>query len=82
MTEYEHKLLRMAQDRAFKRNRILRQKVIGVIICIVAIVFWWIMSEGWGQFEYGLIAGPTVLIGLYVVCTKKDLADELERENR
>lgn len=82
MTEYEHKMLRAEQNKIFARNRILRQKLWGIIICLLAILFWAIMSYGWGQFEYGIIAGPAVVLGLYVICTKKDLADELEKGAR
>ena len=77
MTEYEHKLLRIAQDRAFRRNMMLQQKIVGIIICLVAIIGWWCLSEFYGQFEWGIMAAVLIAYGLWMVCTKKNIRKEL-----
>ena len=47
-----HKYWRKKQDEAFERNAVLRQKMWGIIICLLVIVFqaasdsiWWFMES-------------------------------------
>ena len=50
--EASHKYWRKKQDELFERNAIYRQKIMGVIICILVIIFqaasdsiWWFMES-------------------------------------
>jgi len=76
MTEYEHKLLRMAQDREFERNMMRQQKLVGIILCLLSIGIWWYLSDRYGQFEWGLMAAVGIWLGLYLICTKKNIRKE------
>ena len=76
MTEIERRLARQEQDRLFRRNKMLQQKLVGIIICMVAVIAWWVLSDKYGQFEWGIMAGVFVWLGLYLILTKKNVREE------
>ena len=64
---------RKEQNRIFKRNAHLRQKIYAVIFCLVVIGFYaWLMSYDPVQMWHGFILVPLVLIGLYYLVTPKN----------
>lgn len=67
-------------DRMFERNMMIKQKIHGVIICLLAIVGAWWLSEYYGQTEYFLLAVGIVAYGLYLICTKDNLEKELREQ--
>lgn len=74
-----HRELRAKQDELFKRNRMIRQKIVGVLICLTTIAGWWFLADHYEQFEYILIAAPFIWLGLYAILTKRDLMEEEKR---
>lgn len=76
MSDMERRLLRQEQDRLFERNMMLQQKIVGIIICLVAIIGWWWLSEFYGQFEWGIMAAVFIWLGLYLICTRKNIRKE------
>lgn len=76
MTEIERRLARQEQDRLFRRNKMLQQKLAGIIICLASIIGWWVLSDEYGQFEWGIMAAVGLWLGLYLILTKKDIREE------
>ena len=76
MSDMERRLLRQEQDRLFERNMMLQQKIVGIIICLVAIIGWWWLSEFYGQFEWGIMSAVFIWLGLYLICTRKNIRKE------
>ena len=76
MSDMERRLLRQEQDRLFERNMMLQQKIVGIIICLVAIIGWWWLSEFYGQFEWGIMASVFIWLGIYLICTRKNIRKE------
>lgn len=68
------------QDELFNRNMMIKQKIHGVIICLLSIVGAWWLSEYYGQTEYFLLAVGIVAYGLYLICTKDNLEKELREQ--
>ena len=79
LRELRHREARARQDELFKRNRMIKQKIVGVLICLVTIAGWWLLAEHYEQFEYILIAAPFIWLGLYAILTKRDLMEEEKR---
>lgn len=76
----KRRIARMEQDRLFERNMMLRQKLIGILICLLAIAGWWFLSNFYGQFEYGIMAAIFIGTGLWVLLTDRNLQREMEEE--
>ena len=70
-------ILRQEQDEAFYRMEMARQKLYGVLICLLTIAGWWFLSARYGQFEHGLLAAPMLWLGFYLILTKKNWHREL-----
>lgn len=68
---------RQEQDRIFKRNAHIRQKIYGVLICLFSLASWWYLSEVYAQFEHGLIASVAFLFGVHLILTKRNYPWEM-----
>lgn len=79
LRELRHREARARQDELFKRNRMIKQKIAGALICLVTIAGWWSLAEHYEQFEYILIEAPFIWLGLYAILTKRDLMEEEKR---
>ena len=88
LSENYKRALRMADtivakkklDRMFERNMMIKQKIHGVIICLLSTICAWWLSEFYGQTEYFLLAVGLVLYGIYLICTKENLEKALREQ--
>lgn len=81
--EIRHQLARMEQDRIFIRNAHIRQKIWGAAMSLVCIALWaYIMTGGCKYVLYGVIVVPIVLVGCWLILTKKNIAWETIEEIR
>ena len=75
--EAELIIKRQEQDRLFYQNEMARQKIYGIIVCLLTIAAWWFLSARYGQFEHGITAAPFLYIGFYLILTKKNWYREM-----
>ena len=65
----ELQILRQKQEQKIYRAEMIRQKIEGALICIFAIILWWVFSV-LGSFEIGgVIAGGFLFSGIYLIFT-------------
>jgi hypothetical protein len=70
---------RARQDRQFERNMMIKQKLHGIVVCLVSIIAAWDLSEHYGQTEYFILAGLFVAYGIYLICTKQNFEKQLRK---
>lgn len=81
--EIRHQLALMEQDRIFIRNAHIRQKIWGAAMSLVCIALWaYIMTGGCKYVFYGVIVVPIVLVGCWLILTKRNIAWETIEEIR
>ena len=81
--EIRNQLARMEQDRIFIRNAHIRQKIWGVAMSLVCIALWaHIMTGGCKYVLYGVIVVPIVLVGCWLILTKKNIVWQTIEEIR
>ena len=81
--EIRHQLALMEQDRIFIRNAHIRQKIWGVAMSLICIALWaYIMTGGCKYVLYGVIVIPIVLVGCWLILTKRNIAWETIEEIR
>lgn len=78
MLEADHIVRKSRQDRAFERNQILKQKLNGIVIALLAIFIAWFLSAKYGQFEYFYEAILFVGFGCYMILTDKNYSKEVK----
>lgn len=65
----ELQTLRQKQEQKIYRAEMIRQKIEGALICVFAIILWWVFSV-LGSFEIGgVIAGGFLFSGIYLIFT-------------
>lgn len=68
---------RAEQDRIFKRNAHIRQKIYGVLFDLFCIGFWaWCMAYDPVNIYHIVLVLPLVLMGLHFATTKRNYAWE------
>ncbi|MBO7326261.1 MAG: hypothetical protein J6U74_01985 [Clostridia bacterium] len=68
---------RSEQDRIFEQNAFIRQKIVGIVLCLATIGFWaWLMSYDVVCIWYLPLVLIAVLTGIWVVTTKRLLMKE------
>lgn len=81
--EIRNQLARMEQDRIFIRNAHIRQKIWGLILAVLCLAVWAvIMSGGCEYVQYGFLAVPIVLVGCWLILTKKNIVWQTIEEIR
>lgn len=81
--EIRHQLALMEQDRIFIRNAHIRQKIWGAAMSLVCIALWaYIMTGGCKYVLYGVIVVPIVLVGCWLILTKKNIVWQTIEEIR
>ena len=81
--EIIHQLALMEQDRIFIRNAHIRQKIWGAAMSLVCIALWaYIMTGGCKYVLYGVIVVPIVLVGCWLILTKKNIVWQTIEEIR
>lgn len=81
--EIRNQLARMEQDRIFIRNAHIRQKIWGAAMSLVCIALWaYIMTGGCKYVFYGVIVVPIVLVGCWLILTKRNIVWETIEEIR
>ena len=81
--EIRNQLARMEQDRIFIRNAHIRQKIWGAAMSLVCIALWaYIMTGGCKYVLYGVIVVPIVLVGCWLILTKKNIVWQTIEEIR
>ena len=64
-----HEYWRKKQDEQFERNAVLRQKLYGIIICLLTILF----QFASGDFWWVLISAAVMWVGIYLIFTERRL---------
>lgn len=65
----ELRMTRQRLEQRIYRAEMLRQKIEGALICVFAIILWWVFSV-LGSFEIGgVIAGGFLFSGIYLIFT-------------
>lgn len=67
--ESVHEYWRRKQDEQFERNAVLRQKLYGIIICLLTIVFQFASGEIW----WVLVSAAFMWAGIYLIFTERRL---------
>lgn len=81
--EIRHQLALMEQDRIFIRNAHIRQKIWGAAMSLICIALWaYIMTGGCRYVLYGVIVIPIVLVGCWLILTKKNIVWQTIEEIR
>ena len=81
--EIRNQLARMEQDRIFIRNAHIRQKIWGVAMSLICIALWaYIMTGGCKYVLYGVVVVPIVLVGCWLILTKKNIVWQTIEEIR
>ena len=81
--EIRHQLALMEQDRIFIRNAHIRQKIWGVAMSLICIALWaYIMTGGCKYVLYGVVVVPIVLVGCWLILTKKNIVWQTIEEIR
>ena len=81
--EIRNQLARMEQDRIFIRNAHIRQKIWGVAMSLICIALWaCIMTGGCKYVMYGVVVVPIVLVGCWLILTKKNIVWQTIEEIR
>lgn len=84
MTEHErlHRDALKEQDKIFKHNAHIRQKIYGALFAAVIMIGWkWCMDYDPVQIWWGVLAVPNILFGLWLTVTKKNYPWELAHED-
>lgn len=68
---------RAKQDRQFEKNMMIKQKIRGVIYCLISIGIGYWLSEGYGLTPIFLETVIFTGYGLFLVTTKHNLEKEL-----
>lgn len=68
--------LRKEQDRLFRRNAFIRQKIAGTAFSLVSIGAVWFLSETYGQTEYAIFLPVLMFFGIYAILTDKLICKE------
>lgn len=81
--EIRHQLAIMEQDRQFRRNAHIRQKIYGGLFTAFVIGFWaWLMKSDCVFVWYGFLAVPVALFGTWVVVTDENIVWDLLMQER
>jgi len=72
-----HDRARARQDRQFEKNMMIKQKIRGVIYCLLSIGIGYWLSEGYGLTPIFLETVIFTGYGLFLVTTKHNLEKEL-----
>ena len=72
--------MRREQDRLFRQNAFIRQKIVGIIFCLVCIGIVWFLSQRYGQTEYAIFLPFLMFIGLYAILTDKLICGKEETD--
>ena len=63
---------RTEQDRIFEQNAHIRQKIVGIVLCLAAIGFWaWLMSFDVVCIWYLPLVLIAVLTGIWIMTTHR-----------
>lgn len=67
---------RKEQERLFRRNAMIRQKIAGVIISLVSIGIVWFLSQNYGQTEYAIFLPIILCVSFYLILTDRAVMEE------
>jgi len=74
MSEYERGICYARYRREVRRQQMQAQKLIGIAVCLIAILFQAVV----GIFEVFLLTLDIMFAGLWLITTKRNLAKEME----
>jgi len=74
MSEYERGICYAKYRREVRRQQMQAQKLIGIMLCIVGILFQTVV----GIFEVSLLTLHIMFAGLWLITTKRNMAREVE----
>lgn len=79
--EMMHQMALNRQDMQFERNAHIRQKIYAGIFTAFVILFWaWLIDYDSINWWYGIVAGPFILFGLWLMVTKTNYPWEFIQE--
>ena len=64
------------QDRIFRQNAFIRQKIAGVVFCLVSIGIVWFLSQRYNQTEYAIFLPVLIFFGFYAILTDKLICEK------
>lgn len=71
------------QNEIFKRNAMLRQKIIGCLIAVISMALWIALTAyDLKQIWWGTELAPLMAIGIYIMLTDKKVFKKLEKALR
>lgn len=68
--------MRREQDRLFRQNALIRQKIAGVFFCLVSIGIVWFLSQRYNQTEYAIFLPVLMFFGFYAILTDKLICEK------
>lgn len=74
---------RSEQNRQFKRNAHIRQKIYGGLFSIAVLIFWaWLMAYDCTCVWWAVLAVPAVIVGAWLMVTKNNYVWDITTQER